>query len=331
MKSKILVITWGLILVALTSLAVYQRISPHSFDPFTRAGWVVICAVVSAAFFVTYFVRGTRHWVWLFPALGFASLAITLGGVISYSHGPISPVPFIFSLAIPLYVGFALDHTRWEYLLLAWAVTVLPVIPPLTTVIDDDILVSLALITLAIPFLVGYLVGKHSSLLLFITASLGFTGVFSLLEPILHGDVLGPVILILLALPFCLTYLASRTQWWALIPAGIFITTGFVALLGILLPGYEYLLVSGNQVGVYICLLSLGFAATFLAIWSLHSRLRTGWAIYPALGFLAASILAFIMGPNFMEFLPLIALLVVGLIMLPAMFLKMKVSHQPSS
>ncbi len=331
MNRKIIKIIWGTILIALASLYVYHLLGPVSSQPFTRSGWIIICAVLSVAFFLTYFLAGIRHWVWLFPALISISMVLTLSGFTTYAHGPISPIPFLVSLAIPFYIGFFLNQKHWGLLIPAWALTVLPIIPPLSFAIDEATLMSMVLISLAIPFVIGYLVGNQSKILLFVTACLGFTGVFSLVDPILHGDLLAPVILLLLSLPFILAVAASHKHWWALIPAGIFASTGLVALISILLPEYNYILVGEFSVGVYLSLLCLGFAATFLVIWSLRSQQPTGWAIYPAFGCLLASILAFLMGPNFMALLPAVAFLVVGLAMLPAIVLKMKVTHQPSS
>jgi hypothetical protein len=104
-----------------------------------------------------------------------------------------------------------------------------------------------------------------------------------------------------------------------------------VALLDRLLPVYEYILVGNHQVGVYTGLLFLGFAATFAMLWRLESTQPKVWARYPVIGFLVAAVMAFLMGESFEAFIPLISMLIIGFVMLTALFLKERVTHQPYS
>ena len=98
-----------------------------------------------------------------------------------------------------------------------------------------------------------------------------------------------------------------------------------------LLPVYDYIVVGDHQVGVYTALLFLGFTATFTILLLLRTDQPKEWLKYPALGFLAASVLAFFMGESFEAFLPGITFLVVGIVMLSALFIKERVTHQHSS
>jgi hypothetical protein len=208
---------------------------------------------------------------------------------------------------------------------------VLPIIPSLSERINPDLLASMFLYSIAIPFLVGYLVDQRRKWALIIATILGFIGIFPVLNTFIHGEIQGPVVMFLFTLPFFATYSASKKNWWALIPAGVFATIGLVALLNNLLPGYDYIMIGDYQIGVYRGTLFLGWAVTFGILWFLRASQPTDWAKYPAVGLLAASMLAFFMGESFDDFLPAVALLVIGVVMISAVFLKRGVIHQPTS
>jgi CHASE2 domain-containing sensor protein len=90
-------------------------------------------------------------------------------------------------------------------------------------------------------------------------------------------------------------------------------------------------MIGDYQIGVYRGALFLGWAFTFGILWRLRASQPTNWAGYPAVGLLAASILAFLMGESFEPFLPAVVLLVIGVVMVSAVFLKRGVTHQPTS
>jgi hypothetical protein len=139
------------------------------------------------------------------------------------------------------------------------------------------------------------------------------------------------MVMLLIALPFFITFSASKKRWWALIPSGVFISIGLIALLDRQLPVYEYILVGDHQVGFYTGLLLLGVAVTFAILWRLDTARPKEWARYPAIGLLAVSLLAFVLGESFDNFLPVVALLTVGIVMLSSGILKRGKTHQPSS
>ena len=114
---------------------------------------------------------------------------------------PIIAFPFLLSLAIPFYVGFFLNRKQWGWLIPAWFLTIITVIPPLIDRINPDALTALVLYAISLPFLVGYLVDQRCKWALFISAVLGFIGIFSLIESIIHGDILGPIVMLIIALP----------------------------------------------------------------------------------------------------------------------------------
>jgi hypothetical protein len=331
MKIKIIKIFWGVILISLSSLLLAAMLGYVSLDQNPGKTALILFTGLSTAFLVSYFLSGVKHWVWLFPALFSAALAMNAARVFEDDGTPITAFPFLLSIAIPFYIGFIQNRKQWEWLVPAWFLTIIAVIPPLSELINPDVLAALVLYAISLPFLVGYLVNQRAKWALLISAVLGFIGIFSLIETIIHGDILGPIVMLLIALPFFITFYASKKRWWALIPSGVFISIGLVALLDRLLPVYDYILIGDHQVGVYTGLLFLGFAVTFAMLWRLDSTQPKEWAKYPAIGFLAASLLAFLMGESFEAFLPVISLLIIGIVMLSAVFLKERVTHQPSS
>jgi hypothetical protein len=77
--------------------------------------------------------------------------------------------------------------------------------------------------------------------------------------------------------------------------------------------------------------LFLGFALAFGVPWLLRKDQPTSWTKYPAVGFLALSILNLILAEKFQEYwLPLIMFVVAGLFLLGLLDKKMAVADQRS-
>ena len=331
MKTKFIKIIWGVILIFLGGVSLANQLGYINIDPFIEQRAAIFFAIFSAAFFLSYFLSGVRNWGWLFPALIFAALALTINPILANSESPIIAFPILFSLAIPFYVGYFLNRKQWGLLIPAWALSVLPIIPLLSERINPDLIGSLVLYSIAIPFLVGYLVGRRRKWALIIAIFFGFIGIFPLLNTFIHGETQGPVVMLLFTLAFLMIYSASKRNWWALIPSGFFASIGLVALLNNLLPDYAYIMIGNVQIGVYRGLLFLGWAVTFGILWLLRASQPTDWAMYPAIGLLIISGLAVLMGKTFEIFLPAIVLLVIGAVLIFAQLFKSRVTHQPSS
>lgn len=331
MKTKIIKLIWASILVSLGGLAIAEHMGVVTFGLATAQICSVIFAVISAAFFLTYILKGIWNWGLLFPALIFAALALTIGTIIEDPGSPKIAFPFLLGINIPFYVGYSLDRKRWGLLIPAWVLTITAFLPSLSERLDTDLLASLFLFSTALPFLVWFLADREREWALITALVLGFIGVLPLVQYVFRGDLLGPVILFLIALPFLAIFFASRKNWWALLPFGVFATIGLVALLDYLFPLLAYLTVGSFEFGVYPAMLFLGLAATFGSLWYLHTSRPTDWARYPALGLLAISLLGFLLGKSFVDFIPAIFLLVIGIILLVTVFLKRKVTRQPIS
>jgi LiaI-LiaF-like transmembrane region len=331
MRATTIKIIWGVILISLGGMSLANQLGYINFDSISEQWAMIFFATLSAAFFLSYFLSGIRKWGWLFPALIFAALALTIHTMLKDPDDSIIAIPILLSIAIPFYAGYFVNRKHWGLLIPAWAFTFLPMIPTLSDRINPDLLGSLVLYSIAIPFLIGYLVDQRRKWALIIATFFGFIGLFPLLNTFIHGDTQGPVVMLLFTLAFILIYSASKKNWWALIPAGFFASIGLVALLNILLPDYGYLMIGNYQIGVYRGVLFLGWAITFGILWLLSASQPTDWAKYPTIGLLVTSMLAVLMGKGFEDFLPAVILLVSGVILIIAQLSKRRINRQPTS
>lgn len=331
MKANIIKILWGIVLIAMGGIAIADRLGYVDLELITSLGWAIIFAVISAVFFLSYFLSGVRNWGWLCPALLFAALALTIAMILENPDDSIIALPILLSIAIPFYVGYFLNRKLWGLLIPAWVMTVVSVIPALSERANSDLIGATVLFAIALPFLIVYRINRQHKWALILGTVLAFIGLFPLLEPILPGDIAGPVTMFLFALFFSVIYIISKKSWWALIPAGVFASIGVVALLVLLLPSNAYFTIGGMQFGVYTSVLLLGFAITFGGLWLLRGSQPTAWAKYPAIGLLIVSILAFLMWKTASNLIPAISLLVIGVALVLASVLKRRSPDQLSS
>lgn len=327
MKANIIKILWGIVLITLGGLSLADKLGYLNFELMTNLGWAIIFAVISAVFFLSYFLSGVRNWGWLFPGLIFAALALTIEMILENRAESIFVIPILLSIAIPFYVGYFLDRKHWGLLIPAWILTVVSVIPALSESANSDLLGALFLFAIALPFLVIYLFGRQRKWALITGIVLAFIGLLPLLGSILPDDIAGPVVMFLFALVFLIVYFIFKKSWWALIPAGVFSSIGVVALLNILLPNNVYFRIGELEFGIYTSVLLLGFALTFGVLWLLRGSQPTAWAKYPAIGLLIASILALFMWKTLSDLVPAIALLVIGVAMILGAVLKRRGSR----
>ena len=327
MKTQILKIFWGIILIALGGLSLADKLGYVNLKLITDHTWAIIFAVAAAGFFLSYFLSGVMQWGWLFPALIFTALALVIEFTQGVLVGPVIAIPILLSIAIPFYVGYFVNRRHWGLLIPAWILTVVAFIPTLSEHIDSNILAALLLYAIAVPFLVVYLVRRWCRWALITALVMAFIGTIPLVEFFTSGDIQGFIIMFLFSLPFLVTYIASKKNWWALIPAGAFISIGLVVLLDSLRPIHEYISIGEYQFGsTYTGLMFLGFSATFWTLWLLRRSHPTVWAKYPAIGFL---ILALV-GTGFDDFLPAVVLLVIGIVILSGAFINKNITRRPA-
>lgn len=269
-RSRITGIFWGLVLIVIGGLWLAAKLGYLQFELFSEQTWVVIFAVASAAFFLSYFLNGVRHWGWLFPAFIFAALALTIWMATNDVGGSLVGVPILASVALPFYIGFALDRTRWGLLIPAWVLTVLSIIPAAADVVDGEWIGALFLFAIGLPFLVVYLRDRSRRWALIPAWVMAALGAVVLLSSAAGGEWIGTLVIYAVALPFLYVFLRDRSQRWALIPAGIMAVIGIIPLLAA---------VFGDDDAVAVGIMLL-FAAPFLVVyfWSKANW----WALIPA-------------------------------------------------
>lgn len=111
------------------------------------------------------------------------------------------------------------------------------------------------------------------ALIALVLGSWAVSGILDLLVPNLGMDVGGAIFLGAIGAGFILAYTRDRSNWWAIIPAGVLFTLAVIALIDDL-PGLPF--ESG-------ALLFFGIALTFLALSFISvDGQRFSWALIPA-------------------------------------------------
>lgn len=108
-------------------------------------------------------------------------------------------------------------------------------------------------------------------------------GLVGLAAAALLGSSGGALLLALLGLAFALVYASNRRRWWAIIPAGSLATLALMAWLATRWPAAD--------LG---WLFFLGLAATFAALAIQPPERRQRWAVLPALGLAALSLVTLV-------------------------------------
>jgi peptidoglycan/LPS O-acetylase OafA/YrhL len=103
-------------------------------------------------------------------------------------------------------------------------------------------------------------------------------------------------VLALFTIGFGLVYLLKPRHWWALIPAGLFLTSAVSVLLTDTPLGLaDGTAIEERVVGV---IFFAGFALTFLVLWLRRHSVPTTWAVYPALVFGLLAVVTIAGGEN---------------------------------
>ncbi len=269
MKRNISSVFWGLLFILGGAALLADRMGWINFSLVSTNTWVYVFAALSLVFLLGYFLNGLRQWGWLFPALIFAALSLTIwmadhGVTRSYVGTPI-----LISIAIPFFVGFAFNRKAWGLLIPAWVMTVLAFIAATADMVNGNLIGAVFLFAVAAPFLVVYLL-NHSRWWALIPAWVLFIlGTITLLSEHVDGNLIGALFLFAVALPFLLVYLTNRTRRWALIPAAATALVGTIALFASI--------TGGDWPGVAFMLL---FSAAFFFVF--FRRREYWWALIPA-------------------------------------------------
>lgn len=121
--------------------------------------------------------------------------------------------------------------------------------------------------------------------------------------PGFSSNIGGPLFLAVIGISFLFIYLFNPLNWWAVIPAGIMITLGIIAVLSRFLPG----MATGG-------ILFLGMGVTFLVLYFLPTPTgRMRWPLIPGGVLLLMGLLFAISSTGLLAVLWPVALILAGL------------------
>jgi len=269
MKGKVSSIFWGILLILAGGALMADRLGWINFSLFSTDTWVYVFAGLSVAFFLGYFVSGLRQWGLLFPAFILAAIGLTIWLGDRGVTGSWMGAPILLGVALPFYVGFALNRKGWGLLIPAWVLTVLAVITLTADLVEGSLIGALFLYAVAMPFLVVFLLNRSRWWALIPAWALFILGTVTLLADHVDGNLIGALFMYGVALPFLVVYLTDRTRRWALIPAA---GTAFVGTIPLLAS-----VVGGDWLGAAVMLL---FSAAFFFVYFRWQG--TWWALIPA-------------------------------------------------
>lgn len=327
MKSKWMAIFWSIIMIAAGVLFLLRETGIVGFERIPRNTVVIIFTVLSAFFFLTYFLEGVRNWGWLFPATILASLAIILALTGTPLGRALSGAPVLLAVAIPFLVAFLLESRKsWWALIPAWVMLCLSLVVLLADRASGNIVGAFVLYSIALPFLIVFLLDRTRRWALIPFATLAILGTIPLLEGFVSGQVMGLVVMLMFAVPFFVVYFWSKINWWALIPAGVFASVALVILYSMFFKP------SGNIRGfdpIGTALLLIGIGLTFSALWLRRAVQPTDWAKIPALVLFSLAALSLIFGVNISFYWP-VTLIIVGAVILVSGLIKKPAKPVPS-
>ena len=269
MKRNIASIFWGVLLLLAGGALLANQLGRVNFSLFSTNTWVYVFAGLSLVFFLAYFLSGLSRWGWLFPALIFAAISLTIWMADHGLAGSYSGMPILLSVALPFYVGFIFDRKAWGLLIPAWVLTVLAIVTLTAETVQGSLVGGLFLYAIAAPFLVVFLMNRSRWWAIIPAWVMFILGTIAVLSDHVDGNLIGALFLYAVALPFLVVYLRDRNRRWALIPAAAIALVGTIPLLASI--------ASGDWMGAAVMLL---FSAPFFYVyfrWPEH-----WWALIPA-------------------------------------------------
>ena len=310
---------WGWLFPALICAAISLTIWMSDREMHSALVGMPILLSLALPFYVG-FAFNRKTWGLLIPAwvmTVLAFVALTADRV----EGSLSGALFLFAVAAPFLLVYLLNRARWWALIPAWVMFILGTITLLSAHVNGNLIGALFLYAVALPFLLVYLRDRTRRWALIPAIAVGLVGTIPLLASLVGGDWMGAAVMFLFSLPFFFVYFRWPENWWALIPAGVFASLGLVVVLGILLPDRPF------TQGLLSGLLLLGLGLTFGALWLLRKSRSTAWAIYPAVGLLAAALLVGLSAGN-SNLVWAAALLAAGIVLVLYTFLRRKPGTQ---
>lgn len=294
---------WGGVLIVLGLLLLVDSLSlVPDFSPLV---WAFIMGVMCLAFTALYLYRGKDNWGWYFPI--FISGGLTVSAVMRWFELESLWIgaSFMALISLPFWLTYLVDRTNnWWALIPGWATAVIALIVLVGEKWQGETVGALVMWAIALPFLFVYMRNRQHWWALipgFITAGIG---VVVLMTGQRQEDLIAVIVLLVIAAPFVAVYFLAREQWWAIIPAGILTT------LAIIVPFASRIEGDTSDERLVAVVMFLGFSVPFGWLWFRRERFQTGWAKYPAVGLLAASLFTLALGTVIQNSWPIILILV---------------------
>lgn len=283
MKTKIVNIFWGIVLIVIGALFLLNELGIIVLHNDSTLFWALAFGAGSAFFLTTYILKNGKEWGWLFPAAIFAGIALVIGLDGTYLGRILNGAPVLLGVAIPFAVAYFQDPQKKQWALIpAWVMTVLTLVVLFERFLSGNLVGAFVLYSIAIPFLYVYLTDKTRQWALIPLTVLVVVGTIPLLAEFITGAFFDTVVVALLALPFYGVYFLAKKNWWAIIPAGVFTS---IALVMLIEKVFRIPFLGGLFLG--------GLALTFGILWFMRDKYSTDWAKYPAGILLGVALIVF--------------------------------------
>jgi hypothetical protein len=260
---------WGIALILFSAALLADQLGYIDFASISTNAWVFIFGGAAILFLLSYFLNGVKQWGWLFPAFIFSALSLTILLVTRNLTGAFLGAPILAAIALPFYVGFAINRRDWGLLIPAWVLTILTLITLMADQVVGTLIGALFLLSAALPFLIVFLANRSRRWALIPAWVLFILGLVTLLSDHVSGNLIGALFMYAVALPFLVVFLMDRARCWALIPAAVIAIIGTFPLLS--------LLISGDVAGAVAMFL---FALPFFVVYFRWKE--AWWALIPA-------------------------------------------------
>jgi len=270
-KSRWITVFWGLVMIAAGAVFLLDAQGIVDLNLISVPVVALIFGVLSAFFFLTYFMQGAHNWGWLFPACVLAGIAAVIALDDTALGSALNGAPVLAGIALPFIVVFFMDVKKhWWALIPAWVMTAITFIVLFERQMGGDLTGAFVLFSIALPFFVVFFLNTKTNWWAIIPACvMSAIALAVLFERYLDDNLMGALVLFGIAVPFLCTYLLERTRQWALIPFAAMSVIGLIPLM----VG----LFNDEALGFVIMFL---FAAAFFGVyfWSKANW----WALIPA-------------------------------------------------
>lgn len=228
MKTNRSNLIWGIALILTGAASLANELG--YLRGFSVFSWELIFAAASLLFLISYFFNGFQAWGWLFPASIFAALSGTMAvsGVAILAIW--IPTKILGAVALPFLAAFLLNRSRMWALLLAFILGIIAFIPPLSTLLQGELLGAFIVGAIGLPFLAAWLVTPRAWWGIIPGGVMISIALMIALVPTLPNGASVPVMFAGWAVTFWLVWKRNGLAW-ARIPTGVMLTLTCIMLM----------------------------------------------------------------------------------------------------